>query len=36
MLMVTRKLLDYFTGHKVLVVTSYPLGDIIRNHDAVG
>ena len=36
MLMVTRKLLHYFTDHKVLVVTSYPLGDIIQNHDAVG
>ena len=34
--MVTRKLLHYFTDHKVLVITSYPLGDIIRNHDATG
>ena len=30
-LMATRKLL-----HKVTVVTSYPLGDIVRNRDAVG
>ena len=36
MLMVTQKLLHYFTDHEVLVVTSYLLRDIIRNHDAVG
>ena len=36
MRMVTQKLLHYFTDHKVAVVTSYPLGDIIRNHDAAG
>ena len=35
-LMVTRKLLHNFTDHEVLVVTSYPLGDIIRNRDAAG
>ena len=35
-LTVTRKLLHYFTNHEVLVVTSYPLGDIIRNYDATG
>ena len=34
--MATRKLLQYFTDHKVSVITSYPLGDIIRNHDATG
>ena len=34
--MVTRKLLHYFTDHEVAVITSYPLGDIIRNRDAVG
>ena len=33
-LMVTRKLLHYFTDHEVIVVTSYPLGDIIHNRDA--
>ena len=32
--MVTRKLLHYFTNHEVAVVSSYPLGDIIRNRDA--
>ena len=36
MLMATRKLLHYFTDHEVIVVTSYPLGDIIRNRDAAG
>ena len=35
-LMATRKLLHYFTDHKVAVVTSYPLGDIVRNCDAMG
>ena len=34
--MATRKLLHYFTDHEVMVITSYPLGDIVRNHDAVG
>ena len=34
--MATRKLLHYFTDHEVMVVTSYPLGDIIRNRDAAG
>ena len=34
--MATRKLLHYFTDHEVTVVTSYPLGDIIRNRDAAG
>ena len=34
--MATRKLLHYFTDHEVTVITSYPLGDIIRNHDAAG
>ena len=34
--MATRKLLHYFTDHKVTVVTSYPLGDIIHNRDVAG
>jgi len=34
--MVTRKFLHYFTDHEVAVVTSYPLGDIICNRDAMG
>ena len=32
----TRKLLHYFTDHEVAVVTSYLLGDIVLNRDAVG
>ena len=36
MLMVTRKLLHYFTDHEVTVLTSYPLRDIIRNRDSMG
>ena len=35
-LMATQKLQHYFTDHEVMVVTSYPLGDIIRNRDTVG
>ena len=35
-LMATRKLLHYFTDHEVTVITSYPLGDIVHNHDAMG
>jgi len=34
--MATWKLLHYFTDHEVTVVTSYPLGDIVRNRDTVG
>ena len=36
MLMAARKLLHYFTDHKVAIITSYPLGNIIRNRDAAG
>ena len=35
-LMATHKLLHYFTDHKVAIITSYPLGNIIRNRDAAG
>ena len=35
-LMVTQKLLHYFTDHEVSAITSYPLGDIVHNHDAAG
>ena len=35
-LMMTRKLLHYFTDHEVAVVTSYPLRDIVRNRDVTG
>jgi len=34
MLMATQKLLHYFTNHEVMVVTSYPLGEVIHNRDA--
>ena len=34
--MATQKLLHYFTDHEVIVVTSYPLGDIVRNRNAIG
>ena len=34
--MVTRKLLHYFTDHEVMVITSYPLRDIIHNHGTAG
>ena len=36
MLMATQKLLHYFNDHEVMVVTSYPLGDIVHNRDAIG
>ena len=36
MLMVTQKLLHYFTDHEVTVITSSPLGDIVRNQDTAG
>jgi len=32
-LMTLRKLKHYFDGHRVLVTTSFPLGDILRNKD---
>ena len=35
-LMAIWKLLHYFTEHKVMVVTSFSLGDIVRNRDAAG
>ena len=34
--MATQKLLHYFTDHEVMVVASYPLGEIICNHNAIG
>ena len=32
--MATRMLLYYFTNHEVMVITSYPLREVIRNRDA--
>jgi len=34
--MATKKLQHYCTEHEVSVVTSFPLGEIIRNRDTVG
>ena len=34
-LMVTWKLLHYFTDHEVMVVTTYLLEDIIHNQDTM-
>jgi hypothetical protein len=36
MLMATKKLQHYFTFHEVAVVTSFPLGEVIHSHDAMG
>ncbi|XP_066364323.1 uncharacterized protein [Miscanthus floridulus] len=36
MWMATQKLLHYFFEHEVMVATSFSLGDIVRNHDAMG
>ena len=33
--MATMKLQHYFTEHEVSVVTSFPLGEVVRNRDAV-
>ena len=33
--MATKKLQHYFTKHEVSVVTSFPLGEVVRNRDAV-
>jgi len=35
-LITSRKRKHYFDGHRVLVITSFPLGDILRNKDANG
>ncbi|XP_072147899.1 uncharacterized protein [Setaria viridis] len=34
--MVTQKLLHNVTDHEVTIITSYPLGEIIYNHNAAG
>jgi hypothetical protein len=36
LLITSRKLRHYFDGHKITVVTNFPLGDILRNRDATG
>jgi hypothetical protein len=36
LLITSRKLLHYFQAHKIIVPSSFPLGEIIRNRDANG
>jgi hypothetical protein len=36
LLITSRKLRHYFEGHKITVVTDFPLGDILHNRDATG
>jgi hypothetical protein len=36
LLITSRKLHHYFQAHKIVVPSSFPLGEIIRNHDANG
>ena len=36
LLIMSRKLRHYFDGHKIMVVTDFPLRDILRNRDATG
>ena len=33
-LITSRKLVHYFQRHPILVVTSFPIGDILHNRDA--
>jgi ribonuclease HI len=35
-LLTTRKLCHYFDDHKVIVVTEFPIGDILHNKEAIG
>ena len=34
--MAAKKLQHYFTEHVVSVVTSFPLGEVVRNRDTMG
>jgi hypothetical protein len=36
LLITSRKLRHYFKSHKIIVITYFPLGDILRNKDATG
>ena len=36
LLITSRKLRHYFDEHKVTVVSDFPLGDVLRNRDAIG
>src|SRR6266498_4070530 len=35
-LITSRKLVHYFQAHPILVVTSFPIGDILHNRDTLG
>jgi len=35
-LIAKRKLRHYFESHPVMVVTSFPLGEVVQNQDATG
>jgi hypothetical protein len=35
-LVTSRKLRHYFQSHKIMVVSCFPLGEILRSHDTVG
>src|SRR5438552_10163948 len=35
-LITSQKLVHYFQAHPILVVTSFPIGDILHNRDATG
>ena len=36
MLITSQKLVHYFQAHPILVVTSFPIGEILHNRDATG
>ena len=36
LLITARKLKHYFEAHKIVVVSDYPIGDILHNRDAMG
>jgi hypothetical protein len=36
LLIMSKKLRHYFQAHKIMVPSSFPLGEIIRNRDANG
>ena len=35
-IMAAKKLQHYFTEHEVSAITSFPLGEVVRNRDTVG
>jgi hypothetical protein len=36
LLVTSRKLQHYFQSHKIKVVSSFPLGEIVHSHDTMG